>query len=137
MPLTSNCARAAADQVLVVADWTLDPHAVIASLSACEAERPTVWSLLVPAWLHGLDWAGDPRASGPCAERILLTLRELDVAAGLEVRLAIVCDPHPITAVNDAGFRCDAMLLCTRHRPPLTRTCLTWPTACSPAPACR
>jgi hypothetical protein len=104
--------------VLVVADWTVDPHAVVGALSRRAAERPTTWSFLVPAWLHGLDWAGDPRASGPCAERALLTLRELAIQTGLDVDLSVVGDPDPITATQDtcAAIAVDEIVLCTRRR---------------------
>lgn len=107
-----------AERVLVVADWALDPHAVVAALARRESERHTTWSIVVPAWLHGLDWAGDPHASCQCAETALLTLRELALDAGLDVDLTVVGDPHPITAVADtcAAVRCDSILLCTRHR---------------------
>jgi hypothetical protein len=106
------------ERVLVVADWTLDPHSVVAELLRRASERHVTWSLLVPAWLHGLDWAGDPYASYPCAETALLTLRELAVQAGLTVDLAILGDHDPVTAVGDAcaAIRSDAVLLCTRHR---------------------
>jgi hypothetical protein len=87
--------------VLVVADWTVEPKGVIAALRRRADVRPTRWSLLVPAWLHGLDWAGDPHASGPCAQRALLTLRGVASHAGLDIDLAIVGDPDPVTAVND------------------------------------
>jgi hypothetical protein len=104
--------------VLVVADWTVDPHEVIRTLSRRAAERPTTWSFVVPAWLHGLDWAGDPRASGPCAERTLLTLRELALREGLGVDLAVVGDPHPVTAAQDActALSVDGLVLFTRQR---------------------
>jgi hypothetical protein len=106
------------DHVLVVADWALDPHAVVAELVRRSSEREVTWSLLVPAWLHGLDWAGDPYVSYPCAETALLTVRELAVQAGLAVDLAILGDHDPVTAVGDAcaAIRCDQVLLCTRHR---------------------
>jgi len=108
----------ARDHVLVVADWTVDAHAAVAALRRRSAERPTTWSLLVPAWLHGLDWAGDPHASGPCAERTLLTMRELAGHAGLDVDLAIVGDPDPVTAAQDAcaALPVDGVVLFTRSR---------------------
>jgi hypothetical protein len=106
------------ERVLVVADWALDPHAVVAELARRAGEREITWSLLVPAWLHGLDWAGDPYVSYPCAETALLTLRELAVQTGLTIDLAILGDHDPVSAVIDAGaaLECDAILLCTRHR---------------------
>lgn len=117
-PLRPRPDRGVGDRVLVVADWALDPHAVIAELLRHASGRRVTWSLLVPAWLHGLDWAGDPHASYPCAETALLTLRELAIEAGLDVDLAILGDHDPVTAVADAclALRSDAILLCTRLR---------------------
>jgi hypothetical protein len=117
-PLRPRPDQAIGERVLVVADWTLDPHAVVAELVRRAGDRQVAWSLLVPAWLHGLDWAGDPHASYPCAETALLTLRELAIQAGLTVDLAILGDHDPVTAVADAclAIRSDAILLCTRHR---------------------
>jgi hypothetical protein len=36
-----------------------------------EDDHAPTFGVLVPAWLHGLAWAGDPAASVPCAERQL------------------------------------------------------------------
>jgi hypothetical protein len=55
--------------MLVVADWAVDPRKVVATCAA--RGRGSVLHLVVPAWLHGLDWAGDPFASVPCARRQL------------------------------------------------------------------
>ena len=103
-------------RILAVADWTLDPHAVVAALMR---RGPAArWSLVVPAWLHGLDWAGDPHAAEPCAETALLTIHQLVLDAGLDVEVALVGDPDPTSAVQDACamLRPDAILLCTRRR---------------------
>jgi hypothetical protein len=85
--------------VLVVADWAVDPHDVVA---AC-VQRPdaALFVLMVPAWLHGLDWAGDPTASAPCARRQLDALAALASAAGLRVQVAAVGDPDPLSAIAD------------------------------------
>jgi nucleotide-binding universal stress UspA family protein len=108
------------EHVLVVADWSLDLDAVVDALAdrAAVGDRDVRWSLLMPAWLHGLDWAGDPHVSHPCAEIALLTLRELALRAGLTVDLTLVGDHDPITAVGDvcAATAFDAILLCTRRR---------------------
>jgi hypothetical protein len=84
-------------RVLAVTDWTLDPAAVVAAMSRRAESRPTIFGLLVPAWLHGLGWAGDPTASLPCAERQLDTLTRLCGDAGL-----LIGDPDPLTATEDA-----------------------------------
>jgi len=76
------------------------------------------FAVVVPAWLHGLDWAGDPYASRPCAERQVQALGELAERAGLTVELAAVGDPDPTSAIDDARslFRAAEILLCTRPR---------------------
>ena len=106
---------AAGPRVLVIADWRADPHAVIA---ACRRRTGAGFAIVVPAWLHGLDWVGDPHASRPCAERQLATILRLAAAAGLEVELAAVGDPDPTSAVDDAlqEFAAGEILLC-RDRP--------------------
>jgi hypothetical protein len=90
----------------------------VAAAARRHSNSQASFGLLVPAWLHGLDWAGDPYASYPCAETALLTLRELAIGAGLAVDLAILGDHDPVSAVGDAcaAIRCDAVLLCTRQR---------------------
>jgi hypothetical protein len=72
------------------------------------------FGLVVPAWLHGLDWAGDPRASRPCATRQLETIVGLAGSAGLEIDIAQVGDPDPTSAVDDAlhEFAAGEILLC-------------------------
>jgi hypothetical protein len=106
--------------VLVVADWTVDPGAVVTVARQRRDERPDmIFGLLVPAWLHGLDWAGDPRASGPCAQRQLAAVSALSAAAGLDLEIALVGDPDPATAIYDAvqDWHADEVLLCVRtHR---------------------
>jgi len=88
-------------RVLVVADWTADPATVVA---ACRrrADHDASFILMVPAWLHGLDWVGDPSASAPCAHLQLVTLKQLCVAEGLAIEVSGVGDPDPITAIGDA-----------------------------------
>jgi hypothetical protein len=108
-----------AARVLLVADWTFDPHAVIDEARRLRRERPEIaFHILVPAWLHGLDWAGDPRASVPCAHRQLEALAELAGAAGIAVRTVAVGDPDPATAIYDAvqDSPFDEVLLFARAR---------------------
>jgi len=114
MSLTTTTAT----RVLVVADWTVDPHAIVAACSARRHDAPCTFALLVPAWLHGVDWAGDPGASRPCAERQLATTRALFDAAGLVLDVAAVGDPDPIAATEDvlADWPADELLLCLRGR---------------------
>ena len=105
-------------RVLVVADWRTDAYAVVAACRGRARRGGTRFALVVPAWLHGLDWAGDPRASRPCATRQLEALVRLGESAGLAIELAQVGDPDPTSAVDDAlhEFAAGEILLC-RDRP--------------------
>jgi hypothetical protein len=85
-------------RVLLVADWTVEPETVVTEATRCEG----AFGIVVPAWLHGLDWAGDPHASIPCACTQLASIAELAAKAGLDVEFARVGDPDPATAIYDA-----------------------------------
>jgi hypothetical protein len=88
------------DRVLLVADWRVDPQAVV---NAIRSHSPaTSVALLVPAKLNGLDWAGDPYASVPCAQRQLDRIVELAYRAGLTFATIGVGDPEPLAAISDA-----------------------------------
>jgi len=102
-----------ARHVLVVADWSIDPQRVLAEVS-----RDADVSLVVPAWLHGIDWVGDPTASVPCAERQLERLTALAEHACLTVAHAAVGDPDPLAAIEDAfsAVAADEILLFVRRR---------------------
>jgi hypothetical protein len=99
-------------RVLVVVDWKLDAAALAAVLERDVGRRGTV-GLLVPAWLHGLDWVGDPSASFPCAERQLGTLARYLREAGVPIAYAAVGDPDSVTAIDDAvaDWPADGILL--------------------------
>lgn len=104
--------------VLVVADWRAAPDGVIAACRRRASHEHLRFAFIVPAWLHGLDWAGDPNASRPCAARQLETLVHLAEGAGLDVRLAEVGDPDPTSAVDDALAAVSATaILLFRDRP--------------------
>ena len=100
---------------LVVADWKIDPRAVVAT---CRVQGHAALRIVVPAWLHGLDWAGDPRASVACATRQLERLLQLCTAAGVHVESAAVGDPDPLSAIDDAlaAGRADEILLFANGR---------------------
>jgi hypothetical protein len=104
-------------RVLVVADWTVEATDVVAECMRRAERDPAVFVLMVPAWLHGLDWAGDPGAAVPCARRQLATLARLCLDAGLEVEVAGVGDPSPMSAIGDAlaAHAATSVLLCTRE----------------------
>jgi hypothetical protein len=105
-------------RVLVVVDWTVEATDVVAECRRRSERDPALFVLTVPAWLHGLDWAGDPRASVPCARRQPATLARLCLDAGLAVEIAGVGDPNPISAIGDAlaAHAATSVLLCTRER---------------------
>lgn len=105
-------------RVLVVADWAVEATDVVAECRRRAETDRALFVLMVPAWLHGLDWAGDPRAAVPCARRQLATLARLCLDAGLRVEIAGVGDPSPISAIGDAlaGHAATSVLLCTRGR---------------------
>lgn len=84
------------DRVLVVADWRADARGVVNVAERRAAERPATFRVVVPAWLHGLDWIGDPRGSRPCAEAQVEALQALWRAAGLDLAAAEVGDPDPV-----------------------------------------
>jgi hypothetical protein len=108
---TSTVAR-----VLVIADWAVDPDAVIAACRRRAAESAATFALVVPAWLHGLDWLGDPYASRPCAARQVETLVRIATAAGLHVDLTAIGDPDPTSAIDDAraAYAATEILICRR-----------------------
>jgi hypothetical protein len=89
-------------RILAVADWDLEPAAVVSELSARVDGGPASAGLLVPARLHGIDWAGDPRSSRPCAERQLLALEGIGRQLGLQIEAAKIGDPEVVPAISDA-----------------------------------
>ena len=101
---------------LVVVDWAVDSETVAATCAA--RDRGLALHLVVPAWLHGLDWAGDPFASVPCARRQLERIVDLCRTAGLRVASAEVGDPDPLSAIGDAleAVRVDEIVLFARGR---------------------
>jgi hypothetical protein len=104
--------------VLLVADWAIDPGAVVAAASA-RVERGTErFHVLVPAWLHRLDWMGDPTVSVPCAEAQAERLRERLDDAGIEHSGVSVGDPDPVTAMCDAlaDRQAGEILICAHGR---------------------
>jgi hypothetical protein len=107
----------AAPRVLLVADWAVNPHEVVAAAVRLVHDEPRELGLLVPAWLHGIDWAGDPAASVPCARRQVESVGELSIAAGLTITGAAVGDPDPGSAIVDAlaDWPADEIVLCVRE----------------------
>ena len=106
-------------RVLVVADWAIDPHGVVEACARRMDDCPSDLTLVVPAWLHGLGWAGDPKASVPCAQRQLASIRRLASARGLRYRAAVVGDADVVTAICDvlADAPADEVLMCARTSP--------------------
>jgi hypothetical protein len=90
------------DRILVVADWRADTHAIIAGVLRWGEERAAAFRVVVPAWLHGLDWIGDPTASLPCARAKADELARSFARAGIPLVSATAGDPDPVAAAEDA-----------------------------------
>ena len=81
------------------------------------AASPTVRVLVAAdSWLHGIDWAGEPLASVPCAQRQVAKLTGLASEAGRTFARADVGDPEPFTAIGDAllDWPADELMICAR-----------------------
>src|SRR4051812_34844215 len=90
-------------RVMVVIDWTTDAAAAVAAMRAHQDEHgPSRFTIVVPAWLHGLDWAGDPSATRPCAQRQADELGVLCHERAILLTASVVGDPDPTAAVCDA-----------------------------------
>jgi hypothetical protein len=105
-------------RLLAVADWNVNPAAVVAALQPQADGQVRTFGLIVPAWLHGVEWAGDPFASVPCARRQLLRIRSLADAGGLRFDFADVGDPEPVAAIGDtlAEWPADELVLFTKPK---------------------
>jgi hypothetical protein len=91
------------EKMLLVSDWAADPEEVAGAAARAVANGGFAEiGIVVPAWLHGIDWMGDPHASIPCAARHERLLAAACRARGLTVTTSEVGDPHPVTAVLDA-----------------------------------
>ena len=91
-----------AQELLVVAERTADPSDLIQLLAHRAHAAPMNVALVVPATLHGVDWAGDPHAAVPDALAYAQDLLHRLTAAGVRVRETIVGDPDPRAAIEDA-----------------------------------
>jgi hypothetical protein len=89
-------------RVLVVANRTADAPDLLDALRGRAAEKPTSFTLLVPAVPHGLAWAADMKAgwaeAADRAERAAVRMRQ----ARLQLDDVIVGDPDPFAAAGDA-----------------------------------
>jgi hypothetical protein len=105
-------------RVLVVADWKADPRAVVNACTRWAGSHSACFELLVPAWLHGLDWAGDPFSSVPCARRARDQIAEIANAAGLPLETTEVGDHDVIAAIMDVVLwrPVDQLLVCVCDR---------------------
>ena len=103
-------------RVLVVADWSLDAQAVVDACERLNRETRAAFALVVPAWLHGIDWAGDPFASVPCAQRQVANITALAARFGRAFDSADVGDPEPVAATCDAlaDWPADEIVVCAR-----------------------
>ena len=105
-------------RVLVVADWSADAQAIVSACERHDKEQSASFGLIVPGWLHGLDWVGDSTAGLPCARRQLERIKGLPTPPGLSFAVAGVRDPDVVAAICDAtaDWPADELLLCPPAR---------------------
>jgi hypothetical protein len=89
-------------RILIVADRKSDSTPVIDVLREKAETQRLHATVLVPASLHGFEWAGDPRAAVPAAELHAALLHVALLNAGVESCEASVGDPDPHAAIDDA-----------------------------------
>jgi hypothetical protein len=94
-------------KVLVVANQTAESEELLAALRERDAQGDCEFTILIPATAHGLQWAANMDADTAKEEaevhRDALIGRLRD--AGVEVDGAIVGDPDPLGAIQDACNR--------------------------------
>lgn len=90
-------------RVLIVAHQTADSPELVAAVEQRAAERPCVFTLLVPASSHGLHRVIDPEDQGrsEARARLAAALPSLSEAAGHDV-VGLVGAHEPLAAVQDA-----------------------------------
>lgn len=94
-------------KVLVVANQTAESEELLSALRARDARGDCEFTVLIPATPHGLQWAAnmDADAGKGEAEKHRDALIERLRGAGVEVDDAIVGDPDPLGAIQDACNR--------------------------------
>jgi hypothetical protein len=94
-------------KVLVVANQTAESDELLAALRERAGQGGVEFTVLIPATSHGVAWAANMASDKGRAEaeehRDGLVGRLRD--AGLPVRDAIVGDPDPLAAIQDAANR--------------------------------
>jgi hypothetical protein len=104
--------KSSTPRVLVAADWEADPQGVLAACVRRSELQELSIALLVPAWLHGLDWAGDPYASGPCARRALA----IAAAGSWSPTSALWSQPVPVSRARSVCHACEHALVANSIR---------------------
>jgi hypothetical protein len=91
-------------RVLVVANRTAESEDLLAALRERDEQGDCDFTILIPATAHGLQWAANMAADDGHeeAEHHRDALIERMRAAGVEVGDAIVGDPDPLAAIEDA-----------------------------------
>jgi hypothetical protein len=88
--------------VLVVANRTAESPELLEALKARAAQGEAEFTLLIPATPHGLSWVADMSAGEGEAEHHRDAFVEELRGEGLDVKEAMVGDPDPLAAVQDA-----------------------------------
>lgn len=90
--------------VLVVANQTAESEELLTALRERAEQGDCAFTVLIPATPHGISWAANMYADAGAAEAE--THRDAMVerlrSAGIEVKDAIVGDPDPLAAIEDA-----------------------------------
>lgn len=93
-----------AAEVLVVANQTAESDDLLTALRERAAEGEHEFTVLIPATPHGVAWAANMASDKGReeAEKHRDALVERLRAAGLPVKQAIIGDPDPLAAIEDA-----------------------------------
>src|SRR5689334_313175 len=102
MQANETQSRRSAHRLLVVAERTSDPGPLFDAVRRQAAETRIEATVLVPASLHGLEWAGDPHATIPAAERHAALLQVALLNLGVVHCEARVGDADAHAAIDDA-----------------------------------
>jgi hypothetical protein len=89
-------------RLLIVAGHTAAPDQLFDVIRRQAAETRIEATVVVPASLHGIEWAGDPRAAVPVAERHAALLQVALLNLGVARCEARVGDADAHAAVDDA-----------------------------------
>jgi hypothetical protein len=92
----------ATHRLLVVADRSADATPLVDAVRKRAEGQRIEATVVVPATLHGVEWAGDPHATAPAAARHAALVQVSLLNAGAATCHAKVGDPDARAAIDDA-----------------------------------